>query len=60
MLDVLHLDKITGSDIQNVAILIVIIGCVILVIAGIGCLGAMKSNKCLLGTVSHKNMKTVH
>jgi len=39
----------TAASITNVAILIVIIGTIIMVIAGIGCLGASKNSKCLLG-----------
>ena len=43
----------TAASITNVAILIVIIGTIIMVIAGIGCLGASKNSKCLLGVVSY-------
>jgi len=40
----------SAGDIQSAAVLIVIIGSVILLIAGIGCFGAWKDSKCLLGT----------
>lgn len=40
---------ITAQNLQGAAIVIVIIGSVIMLIAGIGCCGAAKNNKCLLG-----------
>jgi len=48
-LDGMKIDGISAADIQNAAILIVIIGSIILLVAGIGCCGAQKDSKCLLG-----------
>lgn len=48
-MEALKLDGFSADNITNVAILIVIIGCIIMVIAGIGCCGAQKNSKCLLG-----------
>jgi len=46
----LGLEGISASSITNLAILIVIVAAIIMLIAGIGCCGAAKNNKCLLGT----------
>jgi len=45
----LNIDGISADQISNMAILICVIGGIIMVIAGIGCCGAMKNVKCLLG-----------
>ena len=60
MIEELKTDALSAAGIQNAAILIVIIGSVILLVAGIGCCGAWKESKCLLGVVSvvSKLMKT--
>jgi len=47
--DELNIDGISADQISNMAILICVIGGIIMVIAGIGCCGAMKNVKCLLG-----------
>jgi len=49
MIEELKTDALSAAGIQNAAILIVIIGSVILLVAGIGCCGAWKESKCLLG-----------
>jgi len=49
MIEELKTDAFSAADIQGAAILIVIIGSVILLVAGIGCCGAWKESKCLLG-----------
>lgn len=38
-----------AGNITNVAIIIVVVGCIIMLLAGIGCCGAQKDSKCLLG-----------
>jgi len=48
-IEALKIDGLTADNITNVAILIIIVGCIIMVIAGIGCCGAQKNSKCLLG-----------
>jgi len=45
----LKIEGITAEQISNMAILICVIGGIIMIIAGIGCCGAMKNVKCLLG-----------
>jgi len=45
----LKIDGITAEQISNLAILICVVGGIIMIIAGIGCCGAMKNVKCLLG-----------
>jgi len=40
---------ISAADLKAAAIVLVIIGSVIMLIAGIGCFGAAKNSKCLLG-----------
>jgi len=47
--DELNIDGISADQISNMAILICVIGGIIMIIAGIGCCGAMKNVKCLLG-----------
>ena len=42
---------ISAADLKAAAIVLVIIGSVIMLIAGIGCFGAAKNSKCLLGLV---------
>lgn len=49
MLTELKIEDFTDQDILNAAILLVVVGCIIMVLAGIGCCGAMKNSKCLLG-----------
>lgn len=46
----LKLEGLSADKIVNVAILIIIVGAIIMIIAGIGCIGAQKNSKCLLGT----------
>jgi len=43
------IDSFSAAHITNAAILIVIVGSVIMLVAGIGCCGAWKESKCLLG-----------
>ena len=45
---------ISAKDISAAAIVLVIIGAVIMLIAGIGCCGAAKNSKCLLGVVGRR------
>jgi len=47
--DELKIEGITADQISNMAILICVIGGIIMIIAGIGCCGAMKNVRCLLG-----------
>lgn len=49
IIEELKIEDFSASDITSAAVLIVIIGSVILLVAGIGCCGAWKDSKCLLG-----------
>lgn len=49
VLEKAKVEDVSASDLSGAAILIVIIGSVILLVAGIGCCGAWKESKCLLG-----------
>lgn len=47
------LEEITGHE-KGPPIVLIVIGCVVILVAGLGCCGAVCENKCLLKSVREK------